>query len=73
MNSIGDLPNNNFAFSNFGFPTGGWIILNQPLARPAFEIDGAPLSIPEPSSLMLAAASVSIGVVCVPFRRRLSA
>ena len=73
MNSIGDLPNNNFAYSNFNYPTGGWHIFNQPIARPAFEIDGVPRSVPEPSSLILAAAAASIGVICGRFRRRLSA
>jgi len=73
MNSIGDVQNNNFAFSNTNTPLGPWTILNAGADRPAFEIDGTLLSpVPEPSSLLLAAASISIGFIYIRARRSFS-
>jgi hypothetical protein len=62
INSIGDLPNNNFAFSNTNTPLGPWTIDNLDQNRPAFQINGSLVPVPEPSSLFLLAISVSVGV-----------
>ncbi len=70
INSIGDLPNNNFAFSNTNTPLGPWTLDNIGENRPAFQIDGTLVSVPEPSSLILAAISVSVGVIRIGVGRR---